>query len=366
MNTGATTLLHLPNELLLAIAQWIPSQQDLYSFTRTSVHLHRLLNDYLYEHNVKYEGSKALLWAAYHGHEKTVQKLLEKGANPNMDGSARHIKYYLGDTPGPPLHLAAMNGYISMTRILIEKGASIDFPDRDGLTPLMHAAREGVISVVMLLLENGADVSAKDSHLWTALFHAVWEEREDIVPLLLERGADINHRDHGLYTPLMGALVSRSHSMIKLLLDNKPDVNATDEDCRPILWFAIEYGDESLVRWATEQGADVNHRCDDGSTPLMWAVRSYKPLTGVIRVLLEMGVDPDPVCENDSSALSAARLGHEEIFNLLVEWGADVNRRIGPADCTPLDLAKEKGFDLKAIVPKGSTTADFGAELYPN
>lgn len=38
-----------------------------------------------------------------------------------------------------PIHLASMFGYTDIVAYLIAKGQDVDFPDKRGMTPLMHA-----------------------------------------------------------------------------------------------------------------------------------------------------------------------------------------------------------------------------------
>ncbi|OJJ67771.1 hypothetical protein ASPBRDRAFT_110379, partial [Aspergillus brasiliensis CBS 101740] len=60
-------LVQLPTELLLCIADHIPSTKDLYSLVRASRHFYHSLQPSLLPHNVKYNDSSALLWAASRG-----------------------------------------------------------------------------------------------------------------------------------------------------------------------------------------------------------------------------------------------------------------------------------------------------------
>ena len=57
-------LLELPTELLLYIADYLPSQGDLNALIQTNRQLSHMLQAFLYHQNVKYHQSIALLWAA--------------------------------------------------------------------------------------------------------------------------------------------------------------------------------------------------------------------------------------------------------------------------------------------------------------
>jgi hypothetical protein len=73
-------LLDLSRELLCAIAQHLHAESDLNASAQTNRLLYQLTNLYLYNYNIQHLSSSALLWAARHGQERTVCRLLEKRA----------------------------------------------------------------------------------------------------------------------------------------------------------------------------------------------------------------------------------------------------------------------------------------------
>ena len=90
-----------------------------------------------------------------------------------------------------PLDLAASNGSVNVTRVLLESGANANAARRNGSTPLEDASLKGFVSIVMLLLDHGAQVNQVNSDSGTtALYAAAAFGRDEIVKLLLERGAD--------------------------------------------------------------------------------------------------------------------------------------------------------------------------------
>ncbi|GFN98694.1 myotrophin-like protein [Plakobranchus ocellatus] len=60
-----------------------------------------------------------------------------------------------------PLHFAADYGQTDVIEYLLSKGATVNTPDKYGITPLLSAIFEGHTSSVKLLLEKGADKSGK-------------------------------------------------------------------------------------------------------------------------------------------------------------------------------------------------------------
>ncbi|MDB5961885.1 MAG: hypothetical protein JWP59_3179 [Massilia sp.] len=100
-------------------------------------------------------GNTALMMAAFKRNRPAVEALLAKGARVNRAG-------------WNVLHFAAAAGDDDITKLLLEKGASIDARAPAGFTALMLAAREGKESTVAALLAAGADPALVNSEQLTA------------------------------------------------------------------------------------------------------------------------------------------------------------------------------------------------------
>ncbi|MGL9732308.1 MAG: ankyrin repeat domain-containing protein [Wolbachia sp.] len=90
-----------------------------------------------------------------------VNTLIEKKANVNE-----------APCGWTPLHFAVLNNHIDIVNILIENKANIDAKSNVGLTPLLIARKNGYMSIIKTLLEKGADRSeiqslkkAEETHL---------------------------------------------------------------------------------------------------------------------------------------------------------------------------------------------------------
>ncbi|KAH7110762.1 ankyrin repeat-containing domain protein [Dactylonectria macrodidyma] len=165
-------LLDLPNELLAYIAETLDLERDISALARTNARLHNLLSDYLYENHVKHHGSSALIWAAYHGRIETAQKLLDKGADANVQ-------------------VCPTIGYTTYSD-LSYKPAETTY---EGRTPLLWAAEKGHEALVKLLLQSGAGVKMEDQNEQTALQLAVDARQRAVARMLVANGADMNARD---------------------------------------------------------------------------------------------------------------------------------------------------------------------------
>ncbi len=110
--------------------------------------------------------------ACDYGDEEVVRFLLEKGADPNMDGG----NIWLGNVERP-LHMAAYRGKVNIVKILLEHGADPNIQGGDLGNALVaaiwnaHHSDDGNISVVKLLLQHGA--RTEEGSDITAKFHDV-------------------------------------------------------------------------------------------------------------------------------------------------------------------------------------------------
>ncbi|MHC5001414.1 MAG: ankyrin repeat domain-containing protein, partial [Planctomycetota bacterium] len=99
------------------------------------------------------QNQTVLMLAAYNGHTKLVEMLIDRGGKVNhLDSTNRTALMYCSSGPFP-----------ETVQLLIAKGANINLVDNnEEWTALMFAAAEGLGPNVKILLENGADTAPKD------------------------------------------------------------------------------------------------------------------------------------------------------------------------------------------------------------
>ncbi|KAL9242980.1 hypothetical protein vseg_016926 [Gypsophila vaccaria] len=98
-----------------------------------------------------------------------------------------------------------VNGDIDGIQFLSKQGASLEWKDKEGKTPLIVAAKDGgLYGVAETLIELGANVNAycKGSHGGTPLHYAAKEGLDRTVALLLSHGANAFVKNHENRTPL--------------------------------------------------------------------------------------------------------------------------------------------------------------------
>jgi ankyrin repeat protein len=239
-----------------------------------------------------------------------------------------------------------------------------------GLTPLIFAAREGDLESTRLLLDAGADVNQTSEYGWTALLTATNNRNYKLASYLLERGADPNIANKGGWTPLYLATDNRNIEggdypvpkadmdhldLIKLLLAKGADVNARVEENtlqRTIFtnqWFleagatpfirAAQSSDLELMKLLLANGADPKALTDHRDSALTVSAgigwvdgvvyeRSPKDNIEAVRMLLDLGVDPNHANNDGRTALmGAAHKGRNEVVQMLVDRGARLDVR---------------------------------------
>jgi uncharacterized protein len=144
-----------------------------------------------------------------------IQKLLEAGANPNLQLKLFPPYRSLRDDRGAdglltvgttPLLRAAKAGDVDAMRLLLAHGANPSLPNVRGITPLMAAAGMGstaidtrgrykseaqAVAAVGQLLDHGVDVNQRDNNGQTALFGAATWGWNDVVKTLVTHEADV-------------------------------------------------------------------------------------------------------------------------------------------------------------------------------
>lgn len=107
----------------------------------------------------------------------------------------------------------------------------------------------------------------------------------------------------------------------------------------PLTW-AAQHGLTGLVKWILESGIDPDTRDSENYTALYRAARSGH--TDVLQLLLDCGADVDKRLKNNETALWVAReQGHIRAVSVLLKHGANVNYE-DEHGRTPLTLAVER------------------------
>jgi RNA polymerase sigma factor (sigma-70 family) len=292
----------------------------------------------------------------------------------NAAGPVRDRRY-VGEVPA--LHIAVMHDQRDMIDLLLARGANIDEPSAEGMTPLQSAIDLSFVpeydwqGMAQFLIERGAQVD---------IFAAMWMDDVERMRAILEAdAAAANQRGVDGITPI-GTVASLEQA--RLLLDYGADMFASlpSPELSTPLRLKARFPDAAF-RYLLERGGvplDVFLQCVlgdlddtlaaiDGDRSLTSATTGDTHVLGsgiallhlavqyghrsVVERLLNYGADPDmrargaaghgPSGMAGSTPLHvAAAAGRADLARLLLERGADPNATAGDDYQTPLAIAE--------------------------
>ncbi|KAL9082941.1 MAG: hypothetical protein Q9165_008722 [Trypethelium subeluteriae] len=297
------------------------------------------------------------LWRAVrNGHEEVVRALLDcNDIDVNRTTDDKISEWASKTNPnkndGSPLHAAMSRPNLTIVKLLLGRGASVNCVSNGGITPLHHAAKYDFERAAKILLNAGASVhnSTDKPGSETPLLWAVEHDSSKVLRLLLGRGASVGCCDGRGIMPLHYAAAHDFDGVAKLLLDAGASVHSRTPDRgeTPLSW-AAKYGSKKVTRLLLDHGANANTQgCNvyHDIRPLTWAIQSSED---VVRLLLSHGASVNFVWHcppmmahiHGSSPLQHAVLcGNESIAELLLTHGADINLRDSWGNSVLLDAA---------------------------
>jgi ankyrin repeat protein len=172
-----------------------------------------------------------------------------------------------------PIHSAAKNVHKNVVLFFVEKGLSINDPDKHKRwTPLHYATDSGNLDFVQTLLAEGADFNAIDVESAKPLHIAAESGYTAIVDLFIEKGLSVDDMGKYNWTPLHYA-ASRGHldSVRSLIEKSKANINTKDSRGDKPIHIAAEYGYKDVIKFLLNKGSRVNDLGTSGWTPLHYA-----------------------------------------------------------------------------------------------
>ena len=289
---------------------------------------------------------KALNYASLHSNVECVDFLIKVGADVN---------YYNRTTS---LNLARD---VKVAELLIKAGADVNTSVYDSEdTPLTSAASGGHTELVKILIDSGADVNQWSTY-GSALQIAVGYNQVDCVKLLLP------HVTATQEPCLLAANLGYKECM-KVFVDSRLDVNAKikiyeqrQRNTLTPLMKAASGNQLECIEFLIQQGASVKDLDDYGNNMLMHAAMAckYKSTVQAMEYFIKHGMDVNACNKQKETVLmkvidqpyvfygitwestTEQNEFHSECVKLLVESGADVNKKNATGD-TALNLAAKQ------------------------
>ncbi|XDG10036.1 hypothetical protein ABKA04_009651 [Annulohypoxylon sp. FPYF3050] len=306
------------------------------------------------------------------GNENMVQLLLNSGVNVNSQGMDKFT-----NVNTTPLIIACHFGLTNIVRLLLGAGAKVDLTNASGKTALHIASARGFPSITKLLIQNGATVKLDSGNLsplhdaarysmiprykevataiiqalkdrWprfkdsstedademskiidaragkklkTVLIYAAMAGDTEMVRSLVDLGADVDAAESDGHTSLCRVAMFNNGEMARCLLDNGAKVDYARNDGRQAIHDACAWGASRVIEVLLEKGA-VADQIDTDKMPPISVSATWGLLRGVKYMI------PHSSKESISRALIyAARYGYHEIVIALLDAGADINKQ---------------------------------------
>jgi hypothetical protein len=168
--------------------------------------------------------------------EATVQRLLQRGMDPNSRDDKGQVALYL----------ALREGSFKVAQALLQQPQlDVEAANAAGETPLMMAALRGLSDWESKLLARGAKLHRPG---WSPVLYAASGPDPKALELLLDKGAPVNARSPNGTTPLMMAARYGSESSVQLLLARGADPALRNELGLSAADFARQGGRDRLAQ----------------------------------------------------------------------------------------------------------------------
>ncbi|KAH3674461.1 hypothetical protein WICMUC_003298 [Wickerhamomyces mucosus] len=161
-----------------------------------------------------HDAMSPLLLAIDKNHIKTIETLIELGADPAPQNSETNPQYL-------PLNFACKSGNYEVAQLLLSHANVKRYQkDAEGLLPLHVVAKTGNFQLVSLLTSNDADPNALDGfNKWPPIFYSASEGHPRTTEALIKAGAEIEIKDEKNYTPLFYASWEGHVDVLNVLID---------------------------------------------------------------------------------------------------------------------------------------------------
>uniref|UniRef100_A0A668ASN0 Uncharacterized protein n=1 Tax=Myripristis murdjan TaxID=586833 RepID=A0A668ASN0_9TELE len=253
-----------------------------------------------------------------------------------------------------PLHLAASYRRVRSMKSLLTAGADPDMRDRQGRTTL-H-----------LIITSWPHVQSTKAHSKLRTSASSLQQRaEACLHVLCDHGANVNAEvdgeDH--QTALHLCVRYAIPPAIQMLANYGAEINVMDRKGMTPLHMASGMLDTDTTACLIRHGANVNMvSLHSGNTPLHLAAlaattRNRKTLENdfsCLSELLEHGANPDAVNNAGMTPLhEACSSGNEALVDLLLSYGADINKRTKAGEnCLFLILDHKSNMRHRSLLDK--------------
>ena len=206
-----------------------------------------------------------------------------------------------------------------------------------------HSAYRGDLDSVKVCINLGVNINKTDSYGNTVLMISSTQGHYEIADFLLKKNAvtDIINKQ----SKSAGRLAADNfHFQIETLIKKHEYTHwSVKADKFDFIEFekAIALDNHLVVQEFIKEGFDFKSKNTSGITPIVNSIFSSSP--NVVKILVENGVSPNEVFDFRPLIVIGSMFGENEIVEILLSFGAEVNETDGPGQ-TALMFASESGF----------------------
>lgn len=247
------------------------------------------------------DGTSALFFAITEKNTDVIKKLLNKGANQNLQTFKEKLTALMtaiiGDDPSiaellltyKPINAPSLikdkdrpsdktySEFTAEERQLLLRykyKPNLNLIDSHGQTALILAVRKHQTDLVEKIIKAGADINIQDDFGFTALLHAINNQDQLLVKMLLDAGAFVKLEKPSRYAPLSIAVDRSNKPIIDMIFHHFNELSLVD--LQNSLVLAIETRNLEVIENLLQRGVNPDFVLNNNETPLMVAVTNFK------------------------------------------------------------------------------------------
>lgn len=311
---------------------------------------------YCFEHVRYLKGLSALQYSVKTGNQRATELVLDAGAGPDYTCLPES-----DSGPTTALNMAAYDKDTETVQRLLAKGADPNLSFHG--TPLGHA-----ISVNRSLPSPSGNYGQRTS--------AEQEQVRQVVLMLIESGADVNQEHHN-YSPLLRAIAVGDRKLVAILVEQGADISIKGKENESAVYLAARYGHPEILQQLLNR---YQPRLDDIDAFLAVRAAGRNRDKRSMDLLLASGLklggfyDPTfmkverarlyPSIDSDDELAEAIKSGNWMYVDALLAAGLDFERNDGDgtpqvirfaSDAERLEKLVDRGADLNVSMYGGAT-----------
>jgi len=248
--------------------------------------------------------------------ENSSALLIKKGADINKTNIHQQT----------PLHKAASLNQKRIGEMLVARDASIDPVDAWQRTPFLVVARQtGDVEFGKLLLDKGADINFKDGDNQMALNLAAWKGFNDFIDFLLDHGAEYYSSQRESRWILTHSAKCGSSRLFQAVLNKEKGLLSDESLSKSIMHTAIMGGSVEIVNLLLSKNIPLNNEANIYG----WTSAHYAAFNGhaaMIRFLAEKRFDLNQRTLSGKSVYNIAEENNQsEVLETIKQLNGDIS-----------------------------------------